>query len=94
MSGADKLNKKQKEAPKETTEDNDNDSQVTGKGKGTGKGRKKGGLSDALQIPAGFRSFLRIPVPFQWNLPAKFSLQPRNFVIPVFRPERNGTGIQ
>jgi hypothetical protein len=36
-----------------------------------------------------FRSFLRIPVPFQWNLPAKFSLQPRNFVIPVFRPEQS-----
>jgi hypothetical protein len=48
-----------------------------------------GGLSDALQIPAGFRSFLQIPVPFQWNLPAKFSLQPRNFVIPVFRPEQS-----
>jgi hypothetical protein len=28
-------------------------------------------------------------VPFQWNLPAKFSLQPWNFVIPVFRLEQS-----
>jgi hypothetical protein len=28
-------------------------------------------LAHAPLIPAGFRSFLRIPVPFQWNLPAK-----------------------
>jgi hypothetical protein len=55
----------------------------------------EGGLSDALQIPARFRSFLWILVPFQWNLPAKFSLQPQNFVILVFSleqsPEWTGT---
>ena len=32
-----------------------------------------GALIDAPLIPAGFWSFLRIPVPFQWNLPAKIS---------------------
>ena len=32
---------------------------------------KNGALIDAPLIPAGFRSFLWIPVPFQWNSPAK-----------------------
>ena len=41
-SGADKSNKKQKAATKETTEDDHNESQVTGKGKRMVKGRKKG----------------------------------------------------
>ena len=41
-SGANTLNKKQKAATKETTEDINNESQVMGKGKGTAKGRKKG----------------------------------------------------
>ena len=53
------------------------------------------GLSDALHIPAGFRAFRRIPVPFQWNLPAKISLLPRNFDIPIISleqsPELTGT---
>ena len=48
-----------------------------------------GGLSDAPHIPAGFRSFQWIPVPFQWNLPAKISLLPRNFDIPVISPEQS-----
>ncbi|EDR00040.1 uncharacterized protein LACBIDRAFT_334542 [Laccaria bicolor S238N-H82] len=57
-----------------------------------------GGLSDALHIPGGFQSFWQIPVPFQWNLPAKISLQPWNIVILVITPEQslewNGTGMQ
>ena len=48
-----------------------------------------GGLSDAPHIPAGFQSFRRIPVPFQWNLPAKISLLPRNFDIPVISAEQS-----
>ena len=50
---------------------------------------RPGGLSDAPHIPAGFRSFRWIPVPFQWNLPAKISLLPRNFMIPVISPEQS-----
>jgi hypothetical protein len=42
----------------------------------TGQSHVRGGqcrgLAHVPLIPAGFRSFLRIPVPFQWNLPAKF----------------------
>ena len=41
------------------------------------------GLSDAPYIPAGFRSFRWIPVPFQWNFPAKIS--------PEQSPELTGT---
>ena len=48
-----------------------------------------GGLSDAPHIPAGFRSFLWIPVPFQWNLPAKISLLPQNFDILVISLEQS-----
>ena len=40
-------------------------------------------------IPARFRSFQQIPVPFQWNLPAKISLLPRNFDIPVISLEQS-----
>ena len=32
-----------------------------------------GALIDASLIPTRFRSFLRIPVPFKWNPPAKIS---------------------
>ena len=38
-----------------------------------------GGLTDAPHIPVGFWSFWWTPLPFQWNLPAKFSLQPQKF---------------
>ena len=48
-----------------------------------------GGLSDAPHIPARFRSFWQIPVPFQWNLPTKISLLPRNFDMPVISPEQS-----
>ena len=50
---------------------------------------KYGGLSDASHIPAGFQSFQQIPVPFQWNLPAKISLLLQNFDIPVISPEQS-----
>ena len=49
----------------------------------------EGGLSDAPHIPAGIWSFRRILVPFQWNLPAKISLLPWNFDIPVISPEQS-----
>ena len=45
------------------------------------------GLSDAPHIPSRFWSFLQFPVPFWWNLQARISLLPGNFVILGFSPE-------
>ena len=45
------------------------------------------GLSDVPHFPSRFWSFLQYPVPFWWNLQARMSLLPGNFVILGFSPE-------
>ena len=53
-------------------------------------------LIDAPLIPAGFQSFLRIPVPFQWNLPAKISKYwySGTYTGTVPRMDRNGMALE